>query len=515
MSSNTPNDPGKESDGSNGRRPNPNRNSNILKTEDMGIDPVEGGGDDGVTFDNLSDPTALLIFIKGQGIKIPRNGDPPTEDPRNTDYIDLENVQRAVDNMEASLNNVSNRQNPQSSAPVISSQRAVKRERQDSDKAQPEARASKKCRQDPEEAHQGAQAPDGEALRARHTGIQRSDCQYPNPMPYVNRPVQQGTGLRKCRPIMPNVRHRIEWGAADFGPGGFGPQAIPVNNLPPGMNNMSPEMDNASNMNTPMTQAPHHLRAYSMIDNGPWIPAAAQRNHPPPPHARPGPQNYGPNIVDLNFNFSPQPMPQMGPQIPPQVPIMNGEHMSYENMAHLPQVPRQVPPIPQMPSQVPDMNGWPVHHANLVHIPNTVGASQQPMMPMPQMGPQGHHMNRGQMHDTNMAYVPHAPPQWPPIPQMPGMNGNMHQTNLVYIPNTVGAPQQPMMPMPQIGPQMSAQVPGMNGEHMLQSNGMPRQMRPRHVRPGHTQSGQRPTGQRPLRQRPNGQSPPGQRPPRP
>ncbi|QPC65552.1 hypothetical protein HYE67_007783 [Fusarium culmorum] len=332
MSSNTPNDPGKESDGSNGRRPNPNRNSNILKTEDMGIDPVEGGGDDGVTFDNLSDPTALLIFIKGQGIKIPRNGDPPTEDPRNTDYIDLENVQRAVDNMEASLNNVSNRQNPQSSAPVISSQRAVKRERQDSDKAQPEARASKKCRQDPEEAHQGAQAPDGEALRARHTGIQR---------------------------------------------------------------------------------------AYSMIDNGPWIPAAAQRNHPPPPHARPGPQNYGPNIVDLNFNFSPQPMPQMGPQIPPQVPIMNGEHMSYENMAHLPQVPRQVPPIPQMPSQVPDMNGWPVHHANLVHIPNTVGASQQPMMPMPQMGPQGHHMNRGQMHDTNMAYVPHAPPQWPPIPQMP------------------------------------------------------------------------------------------------
>ncbi|PTD09200.1 hypothetical protein FCULG_00008892 [Fusarium culmorum] len=349
MSSNTPNDPGKESDGSNGRRPNPNRNSNILKTEDMGIDPVEGGGDDGVTFDNLSDPTALLIFIKGQGIKIPRNGDPPTEDPRNTDYIDLENVQRAVDNMEASLNNVSNRQNPQSSAPVISSQRAVKRERQDSDKAQPEARASKKCRQDPEEAHQGAQAPDGEALRARHTGIQRSD-----------------------------------YGTSDS----------------------------------------------------------------------------------------------------PQVPIMNGEHMSYENMAHLPQVPRQVPPIPQMPSQVPDMNGWPVHHANLVHIPNTVGASQQPMMPMPQMGPQGHHMNRGQMHDTNMAYVPHAPPQWPPIPQMPG-------------------------------PQMSAQVPGMNGEHMLQSNGMPRQMRPRHVRPGHTQSGQRPTGQRPLRQRPNGQSPPGQRPPRP
>ncbi|CAF3441493.1 unnamed protein product [Fusarium graminearum] len=391
MSSNTTNDPGKESDGSNGRRPNPKRSSNVLRTEDMGINTVVGGGDDGVLFDNLSDPTALLVFIKGQGIKIPRNGDPPTEDPRNADYINLENVQRAVDNMEASLNNVSNRQNPQSSAPVISPQRAVKRERQDSDTAQPEARASKKCRQSPEEAQEGAQAPNCEALRARHNRSQRPDGWHPNPMP--------------------------------------------------------------------------------------------------------------------------QHMHQMGPQIPPQVPIINGEHMSYENMAHLPQVPRQVPPIPQMsiqmPSQVLDMNRWPVHHANLVHIPNTVGAPQQPMMPMPQMGPQGHHMNGGQMHDTNMAYMPHAPRQWLPIPQLPGMNGNMHQTNLVYVPNTVGAPQQPMMPMPQMGPQMGpqmpAQVPGMNGEHMHLSNVMPIQMRP-----GHMPTGQIPPGQMPTGQRPNGQSPPGQ-----
>ncbi|CAF3477091.1 unnamed protein product [Fusarium graminearum] len=326
MSSNTTNDPGKESDGSNGRRPNPKRSSNVLRTEDMGINTVVGGGDDGVLFDNLSDPTALLVFIKGQGIKIPRNGDPPTEDPRNADYINLENVQRAVDNMEASLNNVSNRQNPQSSAPVISPQRAVKRERQDSDTAQPEARASKKFRQSPEEAQEGAQAPNGEALRVRHNRSQRPDGWHPNPMP--------------------------------------------------------------------------------------------------------------------------QHMHQMGPQIPPQVPIINGEHMSYENMAHLPQVPRQVPPIPQMPIQMPsqvlDTNGWPVHHANLVHIPNTVGAPQQPMMPMPQMGPQ-------------------------------------------------------------MGPQMPAQVPGMNGEHMHLSNVMPIQMRP-----GHMPTGQIPPGQMPTGQRSNGQSPPGQ-----
>ncbi|KAF0643844.1 hypothetical protein FPSE5266_01743 [Fusarium pseudograminearum] len=466
MSSNTPNDPEKESDGSNGRRPNPNQNSNVLRTEDMGIHPVVGGGDDGLLFDNLSDPTALLIFINGQGIKIPRNGDPPTEDPRNADYVDLENVQRAVDNMEASLNNVSNRQNPQSSAPVISPQRAVKRERQDSDKAQPEARASKKCRQGPE-AQQGVQAPDDEALRARHTGIQRPDCQYPNPMPHVNRSVQQGTGPRECRAIVPNVRRRIEWGVANSGPGGFDPQAIPVNNLPPWVNNLPPEMNNLM---------PQHLH-------------------------------------------------QMGPQIPPQVPIMNGGQMHNTNIAHAPHEPRQWPPIPQMPG---------MHQTNYEYIPNTIGAPQQPMMPMPQMGPQWHHMNGGHMYNTDMVHIPypavmpqhmhqmgpqippHAPPQWPPIPQMPGMNGNMHHTNLVHIPNSVGAPQQPMMPMPQMGPQMGpqmpAQVPGMNGEHMLQSNGMPGQMRPRHVRPGHTQSGQRPTGQRPTGQGPTGQRPTGQGP---
>ncbi|QPC74424.1 hypothetical protein HYE68_005176 [Fusarium pseudograminearum] len=335
MSSNTPNDPAKESDSSNGRRPNPNQNSNVLRTEGMGIlHPVVGGGDDGLLFDILSESMAFLISINGQGIEIPRNGDPPTEDPRNADYVDLENVQRAVDNMEASLNNVSNRQNPQSSAPVISPQRAVKRERQDSDKAQPEARASKKCRQGPE-AQQGAQAPDGEALRARHTGIQRPDCQYPNPMPHVNRSVQQGTGPRK---------------------------------------------------------PPHHLRGYPMI-NGPWIRAAAQMRPQMPGQTEPqGHHMNGGHMHNTNMVHVPHPavMPQhlhqMGPQIPPQVPIMNGGQMHNTNMAHAPHAPRQRPPIPQMPG---------MHQTNYECIPNTVGAPQQPMMPMPQMGPQWHHMNGG------------------------------------------------------------------------------------------------------------------------